>query len=101
MHDLPTAFDLTTANSGAHPDVSLFAIGPRSGNSIEAVAEGYVITRSDAQIANLVADRISKRREPRFPVFSVCIGAVVLERRREVEHHDVSCVVGHDAVDIL
>jgi len=68
MHDLPFAIDFATAKSGAHPDIGLFIIRPSTSNSIEAVAEGHVITRSDAQIANLVADRTSESRKPCFPV---------------------------------
>src|SRR5262245_32420059 len=101
MHDLPLTIDLATANRGAHPDIGFFVIGPCSSNSIKAMAEGYGITRSDVQVTNLVADRTSERREPHFPIFSILICSPIVERGREVEDHDVRCVLGHDSVDVL
>ena len=85
MHDLPFAIDFATAKSGAHPDIGLFIIRPSTSNSIEAVAEGHVITRSDAQIANLVADRTSESRKPCFPALSIRLCFPILERWREVK----------------
>src|SRR5262249_2450940 len=85
MHDLPFAIDFATAKSGAHPDIGLFIIRPSTSNSIEAVAEGHVITRSDAQIANLVADRTSESRKPCFPALSIRLCSPILERWREVK----------------
>src|SRR5262245_47310566 len=101
MHDLPFAIDFATAKSGEHPDIGLFVVGPCSSNSIEAVAEDHVITRSHAQVANLVPDRTSKSWKPCFPVLSIRICSPILERWREVECYDVRCVVGHDCVDVL
>src|SRR5262249_40358474 len=101
MHNLPFAIDFATAKSGAHPEIGLFIIRPSTSNSIEAVAEGHVITRSDAQVANLVPDRTSESWKPCFPVFSIRTCSPILERWREVECHAVRCVVGHDRVDVL
>jgi len=101
VHDLPPAIDLTTANSSAHPDVGLFAIGPCSSNPIETVAEGYVIARSDAPIANFVADRTLEGAEPCLPIFPIRVCTLILERWRKIEHHDVTCVMRHDSVNVL
>src|SRR5215475_8620209 len=91
VHDLPFAVDFAAAHSGAHPDVGLFVIGPCSSNSIEAVAESHVITRSDAQVANLIADRTSESRKPCFPVPSIHICSSILERgaRGRMPQHPV------------
>ncbi len=48
MGDYPRAVNLVVANSRAHPGIGFFAVGPRSADSIETVAERYVVARGDA-----------------------------------------------------
>ena len=56
MHDHPLAINLAVTDGGAHPDIALFPVRPLSTDPVKAVAKGHAIARSDAQIANLIAD---------------------------------------------
>ena len=89
MHDPPFAVDLATANGGARPHIRPFVIGPYSCNSIEAVTEGYVVTRRDVEVAKLIADRTPECREPRRPVFSTRLGSLILQWGCEVEQEHI------------
>ena len=64
MRDHPLAVNLAAANGSSHPDVCVLAVGPHSADPVEAAAEGYVIARSDVEVADLVANRASERGEP-------------------------------------
>src|SRR5215472_18275746 len=75
MGDHPLAVDLAVANGCAHPGLGFFPICPLSADPVEAVGEGHVIARREAQVANLVANRPPERGEPFRPVLSVCIGS--------------------------
>ena len=57
MRDHLLVVDLTEANGHAHPDIGFLPVCPSSTDPVEAVAEGHAIARSDAQVANFVADR--------------------------------------------
>src|SRR5215472_18587521 len=39
--------------------------------------------------------------KPRLPVFRVCVCSLILERWRQIEEHDVACVVRHDTIDVF
>ena len=69
MGDHPLAADLAEANGRTYPDVAFLSAGPRSSDPVEAVTKGHVAARSDAQVANLVANRTLERGEPIRPVF--------------------------------
>jgi len=56
MRDHPRALNLAVANGRPHPHIDLPSVSPRSANPVEVMAEGHVIARGDAQVANLVAD---------------------------------------------
>jgi hypothetical protein len=49
--------NLAKANSRAPPHIQLSSVSASSANMAEAVGEGYVITRSDGEISNLIVDQ--------------------------------------------
>jgi hypothetical protein len=70
MRDHPLAINLAVANGRAHQHIDFPSVGLRSAEPVEAVGEGHVIARRDAQVANLVANRALERREPLGRAFS-------------------------------
>src|SRR6266511_2867348 len=66
MNDQPFAVDLAQADGRAHPDVCFLAVRPRPADPIQAAAEGDVVARRDAEVADLVADCTPECGEPRL-----------------------------------
>jgi hypothetical protein len=86
MRDRPHAVHLTKANGRPHPDIGSLPVRPRSVNPVEAVTESHIVTRGDAQLANLVANLALERGEPLRPVFSTGIYTPVLDRSFSETH---------------
>jgi hypothetical protein len=66
MNDQPFAVDHPQADGRAHPDVRFLAARPLPADPVQAAAEGEVIARRDAEVADLVADWAPKRGGPRL-----------------------------------
>jgi hypothetical protein len=56
VRDHPLAVNLAEANGRAPPHLDFPSVYRRSLDLVEAVAEGHVIARSDAQVPNLVTE---------------------------------------------
>src|SRR5690242_6563517 len=64
MRDQPLAVNLAAANGRAHPHIDSPSVRLRAAEPVEAMAEGHIIARRDAQVANLAANRALERRNP-------------------------------------
>ena len=82
MRDLPCPTDVAETKGQAKPDVILLAVGLRSAQSVEAVAERRVSAREDGEVADLVAEPASPCGEPRPQALR--IGSGRYQWRREV-----------------
>jgi hypothetical protein len=101
MLDDPFAVYFTEANGRPPPHIDRLSVSIRSVDSIEAVAEGYVIARGDAQVPNLVADWTLERRQPSFCAPSKSVRADILQWVDQVEQEDIGREVGHESNAVL
>lgn len=101
VRDQPFVIYFAEASCCTHPYIRQLLVRPHPTDPVEAVAEGNVITCSDGQVTNLVAEGAFPRCKPLLPVSPICVRPPVEQRRREVEQQDIRRIVGHDPVDIL
>src|SRR5438270_7782976 len=101
VRDHPLTGDLAKADGRAHPDIALFSASSLSGDPVETMTKGQVSARSNAQVANLVADGTLEGGKPVSPVLSICRRSFVLQWRRDVEDENVLCVMGHESIEVL
>ena len=89
VHDLPSAVELPEAQRDPDPDaLGRRPIHQRAMEPAEAVPERHVIARCDAQAAHLVV-RVPEDRKDVRPVLQLRFDPDVLQRRLDVEGHDV------------
>lgn len=100
MRDPPPAVDLAVARGQSQPEIRLLAIRHRPVDAVEAVAEADVIAGRDAEIANLVVERL-EALEDVLPGSPVRTGADELQRRNDIECDEVGRVRRHDSVEVL
>jgi hypothetical protein len=61
MRDHPLPVNLAEVNGRTPPNIGLLPVCPGSADPVKTVAESHVIARSDAQVANVVANRTLER----------------------------------------
>jgi hypothetical protein len=91
--DHPVAINFVVANGRTNPNVGFDPICPLSSDPVEAVAEGNFIAGSNYQFVLLAAQRFLDRGQPLLPVLATSIGALILQRRREIEQQHVWRIV--------
>ena len=100
VRNRPLIVNLAEANGGSPPHIELSTTKLRRADMVKAVRESHVISRSDAEIANLIADRALERSEPLFRALPEGIGSDVVQRVNHVEPDDVRSYVGDRSLNI-
>src|SRR6185437_4652170 len=101
VHDQPGAAELPEAEGAPDPHPARRRpVLQRAAEPAESVPECHVITRSDGQVANLIVHILDEGERPR-PVLQLRLYPYMLERRLDVEGHDVRCVQPPQAFEVL
>src|SRR5262245_58288282 len=101
VHDQPIAVELAEAEGAPDPHPARRRpVLQRAAEPAESVPECHIITHGDGQVANLIV-HILEERERLRPVRQLRLDPHMLERRLDVEGHDVGCVQPLQAVEIL
>src|SRR5215831_16558876 len=101
VHDQPIAVELPEAEGAPDPHPARRRpVLQRAAEPAESVPECHIITHGDAQVANLIV-HILEERERLRPVLQLRLYPYMLERRLDVEGHDVRCVQPLQAFEIL
>src|SRR6266481_1693291 len=100
MHDRPLAVDLAVANGQTHHQLNFVSARLRSTTADKTMAERHVISRCDAQLANL-KDTVPKPGEETLPRLPVLVDSPRLNGRGNIEEQNVRCVVGHGSINIF
>src|SRR5215471_8817843 len=101
VHDQPIAVELLEAEGAPDPHPARRCpVLQRAAEPAESVPECHVITHGDGQVANLIV-HILEERERLRPVLQLRLYPYMLERRLDVEGHDVRRVQPPQAFEIL
>src|SRR5262245_62876125 len=92
VHDQPIAVELLEAEGAPDPHPARRrTVLQRAAEPAESVPECHIITHGDGQVANLIVHILEERKRPR-PVPQLRLYPYMLERRLDVEGHDVRWV---------
>src|SRR5215475_3243160 len=101
VHDQPIAVELLEAEGAPDPhQARRCPVLQRAAEPAESVPESHIITHGDGQVANLIVHILEERERPR-PVLQLRLYPYMLERRLDVEGHDVRCVQPPQAFEIF
>src|SRR5262245_24287331 len=101
VHDQPIAVELAEAEGAPDPHPARRRpVLQRAAEPAESVPECHIITHGDGQVANLIVHILEERERPR-PVLQLRLYPYMLERRIDVEGHDVRCVQPPQTFEIL
>src|SRR6185437_10765651 len=101
VHDQPVAAELPEAEGAPDPHPARRRpVLQRAAEPTEGVPEGHVITHGDGQVANLIVHVLEERERLR-PVLQLRLYSYMLERRLDVEGHDIRCVQPPQAFEVL
>ena len=101
MHDQPVAAELPEAEGAPDPHPARRRpVLQRAAEPAESVPECHIITRGDGQVANLIVHILEECERLRL-VPQLRLYPYMLERRLDVEGHDVRCVQPLQSFEIL
>src|SRR5690349_3225122 len=101
VHDQPFAVELPEAEGAPDPHPARRRpVLQGAAEPAESVPECHIIPHGDGQVADLIV-HILEERERLRPVLQLRLYPYMLERRLDVEGHDVRCVQPLQAFEIL
>src|SRR5688572_11623637 len=99
--DQPLPVSFLTADGHAHPMIILLALGIGTADVVHDMSESCLRSVRYFQSFHFNSDWTTECFEPFIQVLSGSLFASILERRRQIELHDVVGVVRHTPVRIL